>query len=57
EELYRRLDFLAGALTYAMADFGLIKRPAGVSEADHRARAARELIRFAEPGFRAHSTP
>ncbi|WP_066095089.1 TetR/AcrR family transcriptional regulator [Xanthomonas massiliensis] len=51
EELYWRLDFLAGALTYAMADFGLIKRPAGVSEADHRARAARELIRFAEAGF------
>lgn len=51
EELYWRLDFLAGALTYAMADFGLIKRPAGVSEADHRARAARELIRFAETGF------
>ena len=27
EELYWRLDFVAGALTYAMADFGLIKRP------------------------------
>ena len=33
EELYWRLDFLAGALTYAMADFGLIKRPARSSEA------------------------
>ena len=52
EELYWRLDFLAGALTYAMADFGLIKRPAGVSEAEHRVRAARELIRFAAAGFR-----
>ena len=51
EELYWRLDFLAGALTYAMADFGLIKRPAGSSEAAHRARAARELIRFAAAGF------
>ncbi len=57
EELYWRLDFLAGALTYAMADFGLIKRPAGVSEADHRAHAARELIRFAEAGFLASSQP
>jgi len=57
EELYWRLDFLAGALTYAMADFGLIKRPAGVSEADHRAHAARELIRFAEAGFVAGSAP
>jgi AcrR family transcriptional regulator len=52
EQLYWRLDFLAGALTYAMADFGLIKRPAGVSDAAHRARAAQELIRFAAAGFR-----
>ena len=53
EALYWRLDFLAGALTYAMADFGLIKRPADVTEAAHRERAARELIRFAEAGIRA----
>jgi len=52
EELYWRLDFLAGALTYAMADFGLIKRPTGVGEATHRAHAARELIRFAAAGFK-----
>ena len=52
EELYWRLDFLAGALTYAMADFGLIKRPANTTEAAHRERAARELIHFAAAGFR-----
>ena len=52
EELYWRLDFLAGALTYAMADFGLIKRPSGVSEAAHRQRAAQELIRFAAAGIK-----
>ena len=52
EELYWRLDFLAGALTYAMADFGLIKRPANTAEDTHRERAARELIRFAAAGFR-----
>ena len=51
EQLYWRLDFLSGALTYAMADFGLIKRPGNVSEATHRERAARELIRFAAAGF------
>ncbi|MGH8083813.1 MAG: TetR/AcrR family transcriptional regulator [Lysobacter sp.] len=51
EELYWRLDFLAGALTYAMADFGLIKRPSGTAEKAHRERAARELIRFAAAGF------
>ena len=51
EELYWRLDFLAGALTYAMADFGLIKRPPDVTESAHRAAAARELIRFARAGF------
>ena len=27
ESLYWRLDIVVGALTYAMADFGLIKRP------------------------------
>ena len=53
EELYWRLDFLSGALTYAMADFGLIKRPSGVSEAAHRQRAAKALIRFAAAGFKA----
>lgn len=53
EELYWRLDFLAGALTYAMADFGLIKRPHNISEAEHRSKAAQELIHFAEAGFRA----
>ena len=52
EQLYWRLDFLGGALTYAMADFGLIKRPSGVGEAEHRRRAASELIRFAAAGFR-----
>jgi AcrR family transcriptional regulator len=51
EQLYWRLDFLSGALTYAMADFGMIKRPAGASEAAHRERAARELIGFASAGF------
>ena len=56
EELYRRLDFLSGALTYAMADFGLIKRPHGVSEATHRQRAAKSLIRFAAAGFKADAS-
>jgi AcrR family transcriptional regulator len=55
EELYWRLDFLSGALTYAMADFGMIKRRSGVSESAHRERAARELIRFAAAGLRADS--
>ena len=53
DTLYWRLDFLAGALTYAMSDFGMIKRPSGASEATHRARAARELIRFAAAGLQA----
>ena len=55
EELYWRLDFLSGALTYAMADFGLIKRPSGVSEATPRQRAAQALIRFAAAGFQAEA--
>ena len=56
ESLYWRLDFLSGALTYAMADFGLIKRPSGVSEAVHRQRAAKALIHFAAAGFQADAT-
>ncbi len=52
EQLYWRLDFLAGALTYAMSDFGLIKRPPSVSEVAHRKRASEELIRFAAAGIR-----
>lgn len=52
ESLYWRLDIVVGALTYAMADFGLIKRPAGVGQAAHLERAARELIAFAAAGFR-----
>ena len=53
EELYWRMDFVAGALTYAMADFGLIKRPAGVSERSHCEKASQALIRFAAAGLRA----
>jgi len=53
EELYWRLDIVAGALTYAMADFGLIKRPAGVSERSHCEKASQALIRFAAAGLRA----
>ncbi len=53
EQLYWRLDFLAGALTYAMADFGQIKRPGNVSEKAHCERAAAQLIRFAAGGLRA----
>lgn len=53
EELYWRLDIVAGALTYAMADFGVIKRKSGVTEQQHRERAAEHLIRFAAAGLRA----
>lgn len=56
EDLYWRLDFLSGALTYAMADFGLIKRPASTSESTHRQRAAKALIRFAAAGFQADAS-
>jgi AcrR family transcriptional regulator len=53
EELYWRLDIVAGALTYAMADFGMIKRKNDVSERSHREHTALHLIRFAAAGLRA----
>jgi AcrR family transcriptional regulator len=53
EELYWRLDIVAGALTYAMADFGVIKRKEGETEKHYRERAAEHLVRFAAAGLRA----
>ena len=53
QDLYWRLDYIAGALTYAMADFGLIRRQPGVSEHEHCALAADNLLRFAVAGLRA----
>lgn len=53
QSLYWRMDFLSGALTYAMADYGMIKRPPSVSESEHRQRAVRELISFAAAGLQA----
>jgi AcrR family transcriptional regulator len=52
QELYWRLDIVSGALTYAMADFGIIKRR-GVSAEQHRAVAGEHLIKFAAAGLRA----
>lgn len=52
QELYWRLDIVAGALTYAMADFGMIKRKSDVSERSHREQTAQHLIRFAAAGLR-----
>lgn len=48
-----RLDFIAGALTYAMADFGHNKRMGSGSDHAHCQRAARELVRFAAAGLSA----
>jgi AcrR family transcriptional regulator len=53
DELYWRLDIVAGALTYAMADFGMIKRKDDVSEQNHREQSAQHLVRFAAAGLRA----
>ncbi|MCY7354347.1 MAG: TetR family transcriptional regulator [Lysobacter sp.] len=53
ESMGWRLDFVAGALTYAMADFGHNKRMAAVNEQAHCKRAAQELVRFAASGLQA----
>ncbi|MCK9539576.1 TetR/AcrR family transcriptional regulator [Dokdonella sp.] len=53
EELHWRLDIVAGALTYAMADFGMIKRRQEVSEHSHRDMTIRHLIQFTAAGLRA----
>lgn len=53
EELYWRLDIAVGALTYAMADFGVIQRRSGETERTHREQMARHLIHFTAAGLRA----
>lgn len=53
EELYWRLDMIAGALTYAMADFGITKRRGDISDKQHHQQAAKHLIRFAAAGLQA----
>lgn len=53
EALYWRLDFIAGALTYAMSEFGVVRRPTGRSEEEHRRHAADEFVKFAVAGLRA----
>jgi hypothetical protein len=53
EELYWRLDFITGALTHSMADFGPMKRRGPGSDEAHRERTARHLIRFAVAGLSA----
>ena len=52
QELYWRLDIISGALTYAMADFGMIKRR-GTTELQHRELSSSHLIKFAAAGLRA----
>ncbi len=52
QELYWRLDIVAGALTYAMADFGMIKRSGDGSDASHHERLIEHLIRFSAAGLR-----
>lgn len=53
EELYWRLDLAVGALTYAMADFGMIQRRGDQSERLHRQQMAKHLIHFTAAGLRA----
>lgn len=51
-ELYWRLDIVTGALTYAMANFGIIQRPPESSEEQHLEQAAQHLVHFAAAGLR-----
>lgn len=52
DELYWRLDIVTGALTYAMANFGIIQRRPDISEAQHLEQAAQHLLHFAAAGLR-----
>ncbi len=51
-ELYWRLDFVTGALTYAMANFGVIQRRPDSSKKQHLEQAVQHLVHFAAAGLR-----
>ncbi|MDR1075672.1 MAG: TetR family transcriptional regulator [Xanthomonadaceae bacterium] len=55
DELYWRLDFLTGALTYIMADSDSSRLPPDTDPSAYRNRAAKELIQFTAAGFQAAS--
>lgn len=52
EELYWRLDIVTGALTYAMANFGVTRRRNGVAEQQYLEAAETHLVHFAAAGLR-----
>lgn len=52
QELYWRLDIVTGALTYAMANFGIIRRQPDMSEEQHMQQVMHHLVHFAAAGLR-----
>jgi len=52
QELYWRFDIITGALTFAMADYGMIKRR-NLGAEQYRDLTAEHLIKFAAAGLRA----
>ncbi|MDX1556140.1 MAG: TetR family transcriptional regulator [Xanthomonadales bacterium] len=56
EQVFLRIDFMIGALTYAMADFGVAKRPPGTGVQAFWDEATEELVRFARAGLLAPGT-
>ena len=57
EETFARIDFMIGALTYAMADFGVAKRPPEQSQEEYLTERAERLVSFAAAGLRAPHPP
>lgn len=53
DEMYWRLDIVSGAVTYAMTNFGMIKRQPGMSEEAYREQTAAHLVHFAAAGLNA----
>ncbi|MDJ0652935.1 MAG: TetR/AcrR family transcriptional regulator [Xanthomonadales bacterium] len=50
-QLALRVDFIVGALTYVMADFGMAKMPEGEDSAAYQERVAEELLAFVRAGM------
>lgn len=51
EELYWRFDFIIGAMTYTMADFGGVKKVEAINNTEQQQAVLQRLIHFATAGL------
>lgn len=51
EDLYWRFDFIIGAMTYTMADFGGVKKVEAINDAEQQEAVLQRLVQFSVAGL------